>query len=116
MPLGKSWDCPGTTVSMSIPDKRAHPLYDFKRIRAVFSPSNKEDLNAGTIQMLGHEFVWEFVGMLGEQGVWALADQEDFDAYYQAIPKDARTNIDAWRLLWILEEDLDIIRVENPDA
>lgn len=89
-----------------------HPLYEDRHIRAIFNPKDPEGLNAGTRQMVGHEFVWEHVGWSNDMAIWMPADPEDIDAYFEVIEQPSPD----WRKLWILEEDLDIMRVEKLDA
>jgi hypothetical protein len=90
-----------------------HPIYGRRNVRAVFSPieQNPEDLNNGALQMVGHEFVWEFVSMFGDQGVYTLADREDLNSYVEASPEAVK-----FGMLWILEEDLEILGVTELDA
>jgi len=90
-----------------------HPLYGRKLIRAIFDPKDIDGLNDAANTMVGHEFVWEFVGMLGKEGVYTLSDFEDFAAYWEAVPDEFEN---MWKGFWILEKDLKIVRVENPDG
>lgn len=89
-----------------------HPLYENKNIRAIFKPRNTSALNAGTKPMVGHEFVWRHVGYSSNTPVWMPADPEDIDAYFEVVGEPHP----GWRFLWILEDDLDILRVEKLDA
>jgi hypothetical protein len=91
---------------------RPHPIYDDRDIRAVFAPTNVKHLNEGAKQMVGHEFVWTLMDWVQGTFVWGLADPEDLDSYYAAM---GMTRSDADDLL-ILEDDLDIMRVEKLDA
>lgn len=93
-------------------DCRSHPLYEDRDVRAIFRPRDPSGLNAGTQQMVGHEFVWRHVGWTQDMPIWMPADPEDIDAYFEVID---RTRPE-WECLWILEEDLDIMRVEKFDA
>lgn len=89
-----------------------HPLYENRNVRAVFCPKDIEGLNEGAKQMVGHEFVWRHIGFIGRMPLWMPADPEDIDAYFEVVdmPRPDCT------VLWILEEDLDIMRVEKLDA
>ena len=89
-----------------------HPLYEDRHIRAIFQPLDRLGLNEGTRQMVGHEFVWRHVGWVQDMPIWMPADLEDLDAYFEVVD---RPNPGVERLL-ILEEDLDIMRVEKLDA
>ena len=89
-----------------------HPVYEDRCIRAIFRPMNPEATNDGIRQMIGHEFVWRFVGFLGKIPLWMPADPEDIESYFEVV--DAK--FPEWKLLWILETDLYIIRVEKLDA
>jgi hypothetical protein len=71
-----------------------------------------EEANEGIRQMIGHEFVWRFVGYLGKIPLWMPADPEDIEAYFEVVD----TQRPEWKSLWILETDLYIIRVEKLDA
>jgi hypothetical protein len=71
-----------------------------------------EEANDGIRQMIGHEFVWRFIGYLGKIPLWMPADPEDIEAYFEVVD----TKPPEWKALWILETDLDIIRVEKLDA
>ena len=91
---------------------RPHPLYEDRHIRAIFQPKDPTGLNAGTKQMVGHEFVWRHVGWTQDMPIWMPADPEDIDAYFEVVDRPRPE----WECLWILEEDLDIMRVEKFDA
>ncbi len=93
-------------------DCRPHPLYENRDVRALFLPRDPSGLNVGTQQMVGHEFVWRHVGWTQDMPIWMPADPEDIDAYFEVID---RTCPELERL-WILEEDLVIMRVEKFDA
>jgi len=69
-------------------------------------------VNPGVRQMIGHEFLWRFVGFRGKIPIWIPADAEDLDAYFEVT----QTQCPEWDSLWIYETDLDIIRVEKLDA
>lgn len=69
-------------------------------------------MNEGTEQMVGHEFVWRHVGYSQDMPIWMPADPEDIDAYFEVVDRPRP----GWECLWILEEDLDIMRVEKLDA
>lgn len=62
--------------------------------------------------MVGHEFVWAHIGYAGGMPLWMPADPEDIDAYFEivGVPQPDMA------VLWILEEDLDIMRVEKLDG
>ena len=89
-----------------------HPVYEDKWIRAIFRPNNPEKADDGIKQMIGHEFIWRFVGFSGEEPLWMPADPEDIDAYFEVVGR----KLPEWKALWIFESDLDIIRVEALDA
>ena len=89
-----------------------HPLYEDREIRAIFQPLDEAGLNAGTKQMVGHEFVWRHVGYSQDMPIWMPADPEDIDAYFEVVDRPRPD----WQCLWILEEDLYILRVEKLDA
>ena len=89
-----------------------HPIYDHRWIRAIFDPVEPGEANDGIKQMIGHEFVWKFVGFLGKEPLWMPADPEDIDSYFEVVD----TKCPEWKALWIMERDLDIIRVEKLDA
>jgi hypothetical protein len=89
-----------------------HPLYEDRVVRAIFSPLDIEGLNDGAKQMVGHEFVWKHVGYTGNMPVWVPADPEDIDAYFEVVGAPCPD----MAVLWILEEDLDIMRVEKFDG
>ncbi len=89
-----------------------HPLYDERDVRAIFVPKDSSGLNEGTRQMVGHEFVWRHAGWSKGMAIWTPADEEDIDAYFEALDTPRPKSC----LLFILEEDLDIMRVEKFDA
>jgi len=89
-----------------------HPLYADRDVRAIFSPKDLKGLNEGAKQMVGHEFVWRHIGYSSGMPLWMPADPEDIDAYFEVVDSPRPD----WRVLWILEEDLDIMRVERFDA
>ena len=95
-----------------------HPVYEDRRIRAIFRPMEgwDETLNSqadeGLKQMIGHEFVWRFVGFRGRLPTWMPADPEDVDAYFEMT----NTKRPEWGALLFYEFDLDIIQVEKLDA
>jgi hypothetical protein len=89
-----------------------HPLYEDRDIRAIFRPRDLEGLNDGAKQMVGHEFVWTHIGYSGGMPLWMPADKEDIDAYFEVVDMP-RPDL---AVLWILEEDLDIMRVEKLDG
>ncbi len=91
---------------------RPHPLYENRDVRAIFRPRDHSGLNAGTQQMVGHEFVWRHIGWTKGMPIWMPADPEDIDAYFEVVDRPRPE----WECLWILEEDLDIMRVEKFDA
>jgi len=93
-------------------EHKLHPIYGSKNVRAIFQPLDYSGLNDGAKQMVGHEFVWRHVGYSQEMPVWEPADSEDIAAYFEVVDKPRPE----WRFLWILEEDLDIMRVEKLDA
>ena len=62
--------------------------------------------------MVGHEFVWRHIGYSAGMPLWMPADPEDIDAYFEVVDMPRPE----WAVLWILEEDLDIMRVEKFDA
>ncbi|GAG09849.1 unnamed protein product [marine sediment metagenome] len=97
---------------MRTEERTPHPLYDDRNVRAIFAPRDPSGLNAGTRQMVGHEFVWRHVGWSQGMPIWAPADQEDLDAYFEVVDTPRPDD----RQLLILEEDLDIMRVEKFDA
>ena len=88
-----------------------HPVYDRRNIRAIFRPCDN-DMDDNIRQMVGHEFIWKFVGFFGEEPLWMPSDPEDIDAYYEIRDRKRPK----WDALWILESDLDIIQVEKLDA
>jgi hypothetical protein len=89
-----------------------HPVYEDRFIRAIFRPMDAAEADDGIKRMIGHEFVWRFIGFLGKIPLWMPADPEDIEAYFEV----ADTKFPEWKSLWILETDLDIIRVEKLDA
>ncbi len=95
-----------------------HPVYEDRRIRAIFRPMEKwdETLNsqadAGLKQMIGHEFVWQFVGFRGKLPTWMPADPEVIIAYFEMM----NTESPEWGALLTYEFDLHILRVEKLDA
>ena len=93
-------------------ERPRHPIYEDRDIRAVFVPTNITHLNEGAKQMIGHEFVWTLVDEVMDTPVWALADPEDLDAYCAALGVTREECDD----LLILEDDLNIMRVEKFDA
>ena len=100
----------GQWSKMTTEDYKQHPLYEDKHIRAVFHPRDVSGLNAGTRQMVGHEFVWKHIGWALDMPIWMPADPEDIDAYFEVVGSP-----DIRRLM-ILEDDIDIMRVEKFDA
>ena len=88
-----------------------HPTYEDRDVRAVFRPMETEQ-EPGIRQMIGHEFVWHFVGFEGKIPVWTPADPEDLDAYFEVVDVERPK----CKSLLILEIDLDIMRVEKLDA
>lgn len=99
-----------------------HPVYERKNIRAIFKPrDNDVEASGGEFavnmtdelrQMVGHEFVWKFIGFFGKEPLWLPADLEDIAAYYEIRDRKRPK----WKALWILEADLDIIQVEKLDG
>ncbi len=89
-----------------------HPIYENRRIRAIFRPKDPEEANEDIRQMIGHEFIWRFVGFLGRVPLWMPADPEDVNDYFEVVD----SKCPEWKSLWILETDLDIMRVEKLDA
>jgi len=92
-----------------------HPIYEDRNIRAIFRPLDLEGLNEGAEKMVGHEFVWRHIGYAGGMPLWMPADPEDIDAYFAYFEVVDIPRPD-WEILWILEEDLDIMRVEQLDG
>ncbi len=95
-----------------------HPVYEDRNIRAIFRPMSgldatlNDQADKGIRQMIGHEFVWRFIGFRGKLPTWMPADPEDIDAYFEVM----ETERPAWGNLLFYEFDLDIIRVEKLDA
>ena len=95
-----------------------HPVYEDRRVRAIFRPMEGYDdlvnpqADEGIRHMIGHEFVWRFVGFRGKLPTWMPADLEDIDAYFEVMD----TKRPEWGNLLMYEFDLDIIRVEKLDA
>jgi hypothetical protein len=88
-----------------------HPTYEDRDVRAIFRPMETEQ-EPGIRQMIGHEFVWHFVGFEGKIPVWTPADPEDLDAYFEIVEVERPK----CKSLLILETDLAIMRVEKLDA
>lgn len=107
-----------------------HPLYGRKQIRAVFAPKDDEqspiwELNPAAKQMVGKEFLWDYVGMFGSEGVYTLANFEDFATYWETTPRTATRQLPdienkvpgpILKGIWILERDLENIKIENLDG
>ncbi len=95
-----------------------HPVYEDRNIRAIFRPMTgldatlNDQADPGLKQMIGHEFVWRFVGFRGKLPTWMPADPEDLDAYFEVV----EAKCPEWSALLTYEFDLDNIRVEKLDA
>ncbi len=96
---------------LSIVNPPLHPTYEDRDVRAIFRPMETEQ-EPGIKQMIGHEFIWHFIGFEGKIPVWTPADPEDMDSYFEVVAVERPK----CKSLLILETDLDIMRVEKLDA
>lgn len=96
-------------------EEPVHPVYETKVVRAAFKPSKLPD-HPGLQHMVGHEFVWAYVGQMGtgryKRHMWTPANFKDIEDYFEIVDQPITES----EALVVAESELDIFRVEVLDS